>query len=254
VAVEANKTAFAWGRHAAHDPAAVRALAEPGQVIAFKPRETLDSLVARRSEFLAAYQDAAYAAQYRSFVERVRQAEAPLGRTGLAEEVARRLFQLMAYKDEYEVARLHADTGFVERVRGMFEGNFSLHYHLAPPLLARRNSRGELQKSRFGPWMLVAFRMLARLKGLRGTPFDPFGATAERRAERALIHAYRADVESLLGTLSVANHALALDIAHLPEQVKGYGHVKERNRAMMQARRAELLVRWSAPLAARQAA
>ncbi len=254
VAVEANKTAFAWGRHAAHDPAAVRALAEPGQVVAFKPRETLDSLVLRRSEFLTAYQDAAYAAQYRSFVEQVRLAEAPLGRTGLAEEVARRLFQLMAYKDEYEVARLHADTGFVERVRGMFEGDFSLHYHLAPPLLARRNRRGELQKSRFGPWMLTAFRLLARLKGLRGTPFDPFGATAERRAERALITAYRADVQYLLGTLSAANHPLAVEIAHLPEPVKGYGHVKARNLAAMRQHRELLLARWSSPQPALQAA
>jgi hypothetical protein len=115
----------------------------------------------------------------------------PLGKTTLAEAVARNLFKLMAYKDEYEVARLHTDRAFLDRINGMFEGDFKLNYHLAPPMIAKRTTSGELQKRKFGPAMLTAFRLLARLKGLRGTAFDVFGRTEERRTERALIGEYR---------------------------------------------------------------
>ncbi|XAH23232.1 indolepyruvate ferredoxin oxidoreductase family protein [Xylophilus sp. GW821-FHT01B05] len=254
VAVEQNKTAFAWGRHAAHDWAAVQKLLAPAQVISFKPRETLEGLVARRAQFLAAYQNQAYAEQYRSFVERVKQAEAPLGKTTLSESVARYLFKLMAYKDEYEVARLHTDRSFLERVNGMFEGDFKLHYHLAPPAIAKKNAKGELQKQKFGPWMQSAFRVLARLKGLRGTAFDPFGRTEERRTERALIGEYRASVEQLLAGLSTENHALAVEIARIPELIKGYGHVKERNLAAARLHGATLLQRWQHPAGERAAA
>ncbi|MDO9404112.1 MAG: indolepyruvate ferredoxin oxidoreductase family protein [Polaromonas sp.] len=229
VAIEANKAAFAWGRQAANNPAAFAALVKPGQVIEFKKRETLDTLLTRRVDFLTAYQNAAYARQYADFVETVRQAEAPLGKTLLAESVARYLFKLMAYKDEYEVARLHADTGFVEKVNAMFEGDFKLNYHLAPPMIAKKNAKGQLQKQKFGPWMLTGFRLLARLKGLRGTPLDIFGRTEERRTERALITEYRASIERLLPRLTAGNHAAAVDIARIPELIKGYGHVKERN-------------------------
>ncbi len=254
VAIEQNKTAFAWGRRAAHDPQSMHKLAEPGQVITFKPRETLDGLVARRAQFLAAYQNQAYADTYRQFVDRVKAAEAPLGKTALSESVARYLFKLMAYKDEYEVARLHTDRSFLERVNGMFEGDFKLHYHLAPPGIAKTNAKGELQKQRFGPWMLTAFRVLAKLKGLRGTAFDPFGRTEERRTERALVGEYRASVEALLPRLDETNHALAVEIARLPEQIKGYGHVKHRNLVAARLRGAELQARWSGPAEARAAA
>ncbi len=254
VAIEANKTAFAWGRQAAVRPEAVRALAEPGQVIAFTPRETLETLVKRRAAFLADYQNAAYAAQYTAFVDRVRQAEVPLGKTALAEAVARGLFKLMAYKDEYEVARLHADRSFLDRIGGMFEGDYTLHYHLAPPLLAKKDAQGRLQKRKFGPWMLRAFGVLAALRGLRGTALDPFGYTHERRTERALGGEYRAGVEELLTTLDAGNHALALEIARLPEQIKGYGHVKERNLAAVRPRWEALRQQWRQPAADRRAA
>jgi len=143
--------------------------------------------------------------------------------------VARYLFKLMAYKDEYEVARLHTDAGFHAKVNAMFEGDFKLNYHLAPPLIASKNDKGELQKQPFGPWMLTGFKLLARLKGLRGTPFDVFGRTEERRMERALIDEYRASLEEVLAGLSADNHGLALEIARIPELIKGYGHVKERH-------------------------
>ncbi len=254
VAVEQNKAAFEWGRRAAHDWASVEKLLSPAQVIEFRKRETLESLVVRRVEFLTAYQDEAYAATYKAFVDKVRVAELPLGKTALAEAVARNLFKLMAYKDEYEVARLHTDRSFLDRVGAMFEGDFKLHYHLAPPMIAKKNERGELQKRKFGPAMLTAFRVLARLKGLRGTPFDVFGRTEERRIERALIGEYRESLEQILTSLDSGNHALALDIARLPEQIKGFGHVKERNLAAVRTRWAGLLQQWHDPKGARVAA
>ncbi len=255
VAVENNKAAFAWGRRAAHDWAAVESLLAPAQVIEFKKRETLEGLVARRVEFLAAYQNTAYADSYRDFVEKVRLAEAPLGKTALAQAVARYLFKLMAYKDEYEVARLHTQTGFQEKIAAMFEGDYKVNYHLAPPLLAKRNEKGELQKKKYGPAMLTALRVLSKLKALRGTPFDIFGATAERRAERALPGEYRRSIEQVIASLSAANHAQALEIARLPEQIKGFGHVKERNLAAARLQWQALMAQWERqPGGGRQAA
>jgi indolepyruvate ferredoxin oxidoreductase len=205
-------------------------------------------------EFLTGYQDAAYAEAYRDFVDRVRAAEAPLARTTLSEAVARNLFKLMAYKDEYEVARLHAETGFRERVAEQFEGDFRIHYHLAPPLTSKKDARGHLVKRKFGPATIHLFRLLAKLKGLRGTVFDVFGRTEERRTERALIQEYRRSVEELLAGLSAANHALAVEIARIPDQVKGYGHVKERNLAAARTKWDALLQQWRTPAGARQAA
>jgi len=252
VQVDNNKAAFEWGRQAAHDPERVKkALASLGeQPIVLKPRETLESIVARRVEFLTGYQNAAYAQQYQAFVDRVRQAEGALGKTSLTEAVAKGLFKLMAYKDEYEVARLHSDPQFLARIEGMFEGNFKLNYHLAPPLLAQRNDQGELVKKKYGPGMLRNFRLLARLKGLRGTAFDVFGRTEERRTERALIGQYRASIEELLPTLSAANHATGLEIARIPEQIKGYGHVKARNLAAARQRWDALRAQYRDPPAA----
>jgi indolepyruvate ferredoxin oxidoreductase len=231
VAVENNKTAFEWGRQAAMRPDEVRQRLQPGQVIQFTRRETTHSLVERRAEFLTAYQNAAYAEVYRAFVAKVETAESMVGKSLLSEAVARYLFKLMAYKDEYEVARLHTDTAFLAKVNGMFEGDFKLHYHLAPPLLAKKNAKGQLQKQKFGPAMLTGFKWLARLKGLRGTAFDIFGKTEERRTERALIGEYRASIERMLPTLNAANYAAAVELARVPELIKGYGHVKEANLA-----------------------
>jgi indolepyruvate ferredoxin oxidoreductase len=255
VAIENNKTAFQWGRRVAHDLASVQKLVSPGQVIEFKKRETVESLVARRVEFLTSYQNAAYAEQYRALVVKVQQAEsAAVGKTVLTETVARYLFKLMAYKDEYEVARLHTDRTFLDRVNGMFEGDFKLNYHLAPPIIAKKNAKGELQKQKFGPAMLTGFRFLAKLKGLRGTALDIFGRTEERKTERALIGEYRASIEEVMAGLNAGNHATALEIASLPEQIRGYGHVKDRNLAAARSRWTELLAKWRDPQAARVAA
>ena len=244
VAVDKNKAAFEWGRQAAHDPAAVQRLFEPAQVIEMRKRETLESIVARRVEFLTQYQDAAYARGYEEFLQKVRAAEAVLGKATLSEAVARSLFKLMAYKDEYEVARLHTQTGFEEKIASMFEGDYKVNYHLAPPLWARRNEKGELVKSKWGPGMRMGFRLLARLKGLRGTALDIFGRTGERRAERALIGQYRESIESVLRQLDAGNHALAVEIARIPEAIKGFGHVKERNLAAARERWDALMRQW----------
>ena len=250
VAVENNKTAFAWGRRAAHDLASVEKLFASAQVIAMPllaSRESVDALVTRRVEFLTAYQNAAYAQSYEAFVRKVEQAESVLGKTLLTQSVARYLFKLMSYKDEYEVARLHTDQTFLKKVNAMFEGDFKLNYHLAPPLIAKTNEKGELQKQKFGPWMLTGFKLLARLKGLRGTALDLFGRTAERTMERELIVEYKASIEAVLSSLTAENHAVAVEIARIPEMIKGYGHVKERNVKAARLQWAGLEQRFSAP-------
>jgi len=229
VQVDNNKLAFEWGRRAAHDLPAVRALLQPGQVISFVKKTGLAEMVATRVEFLTGYQNAAYAAHYQAFVAKVQTAEATLGGSKLTEAVARYLFKLMAYKDEYEVARLHTDKSFLNKVAAQFEGDYKLHYHLAPPLIAKKNDKGELVKQSFGPWMLTAFGVLAKLKGFRGGAFDIFGRTEERKSERALIVEYRACIDELLGSLNAGNLALATEIARIPEDIRGYGHVKERH-------------------------
>ena len=252
VQVENNKTAFEWGRQAAHDRARVeRLLAGAGgaQVIEFRKRETLESIIARRVEFLTGYQNAAYAQTYRDFVAKVQQEEAKLGKTALSEAVARYLFKLMAYKDEYEVARLHSDPAFLKRIDDMFEGDYTLNYHLAPPMTADRNEKGELIKKKYGPSMLRNFKLLAKLKGLRGGAFDVFGKTEERQTERALIQQYRASIDEVLRSLNADNHATAVEIARIPEQIKGYGHVKERNLKPARERWNALMAQYRDPAA-----
>ena len=268
VQVDNNKAAFEWGRRAASDPQAVKALVRTGQVIELVKRSVnLDDMIAKRVEFLTAYQNAGYAAGYKSFVDKVRSAEAEVvfsrtatrpdaarPSTRLTEAVARYLFKLMAYKDEYEVARLHADTKFLAKVASQFEGemgkDYQVAYHLAPPRFSKKNDKGELQKQRFGPWMLGAFRVLARLKGLRGTPLDPFGRNEERRTERALVAEYRQSIEEVLRTLGPANLPLALEIARVPEMIRGYGHVKARHLDAARPRWDALMADWRAgPLA-----
>ena len=254
VTVEKNKAAFEWGRHAANDWPSVEKLLAPAQVIKLHQRETVETIVARRVEFLTQYQDAAYAKQYADFVEKVRAAEAPLGKTTLGEAVARYLFKLMAYKDEYEVARLYTQTGFESKIAAMFEGDYKVHFYLAPPAIAKRNDRGELVKRKFGPATIALFKVLARLKGLRGTAFDVFARTDERRTERALIGEYRASIEQVVAGLALENHALAVEIARIPEQVKGFGHVKERNLHAARERWAVLMRDWAASGAQQRAA
>ena len=252
VAVAQNKAAFEWGRHAAHHWDAVAKLLGTAdtQVIEFKKRDTLADLVARRVDFLTGYQNAAYAKRYQLFVDRVAKAEAAcgVGKQTLSEAVARYLFKLMAYKDEYEVARLHTDPAFLSRIASQFEGDFTLNYHLAPPLLERRNDQGELQKRKFGPVMLTGFRVLARLKGLRGTGLDVFGRTKERRMERALIDQYQASLDEVLQGLNADNHALAVEIARIPEQIRGFGHVKARHLGVAQRAWEDLTTRFRATL------
>jgi len=252
VQVDNNKAAFEWGRRCAHDLASVQALFKAAQVIEFVKKPSLTEMLTQRVGFLTAYQNAAYAQTYQAFVDKVRAVEAPLGKTTLTEAVARYLFKLMAYKDEYEVARLHADSGFLNKVNAMFEGDFKLHYHLAPPLFASKNDKGELQKQPFGPWMLTGFKLLARLKGLRGTPLDIFGRSEERQMERGLIDEYRASMEEVLSSLSADNHATALEIARIPELIKGYGHVKARHLAAARPQWAALMQSFRRPAPAAQ--
>ena len=251
VAVEMNKRAFLWGRRAVVDPAAVAAAAAPQSsggepaVPAHRRRSaSLDELIARRIEHLTQYQDAAYAARYKHLVDWVRTVEgqkAP-GMTGLVEAVAKSYHRLLAYKDEYEVARLYTDGTFLKHLNDTFEGDFKLEFHLAPPTLAEQDPEtGEPRKKTYGPWMLKAFGVLARLKGLRGTRFDPFGRTAERRMERKLIEDYEHTVGELLDGLTPDRHGLAVEIASIPEDMRGYGHIKESNVAAAKAREAQLM-------------
>jgi len=245
VQVDNNKAAFEWGRRCAHDLASVQALFAAAQVIQFAKKPSLAEMVAKRVDFLTGYQNAAYAAQYQAFVEKVSAAESRLSvGTRLSEAVARYLFKLMAYKDEYEVARLHTDKAFTDKIANLFEGDYKLVHHLAPPLTAKKNDRGELVKQPFGPWMRSAFGVLAKLKGLRGTAFDVFGKTEERRMERALIAEYRACIDELLATLTADNLALAVEIARIPEEIRGYGHVKERHLAKARPQWAALMAQW----------
>ncbi|MCC5778657.1 indolepyruvate ferredoxin oxidoreductase family protein [Nitratireductor sp. B36] len=237
VAIEKNHRAFLIGRLAAEKPDALKGLLDP------KPRNdgTLDEIITRREAFLTDYQNTAYAARYRRLVDRVRAAEALLGNDAVSRAVARSLFKLMAYKDEYEVARLHTETGFSARIADEFEGDYRIVHHLAPPFLASgKDARGRPLKREFGPWVRLPFRMLARMKRLRGTIFDPFGYTAERRMERELIDWYEAHVEKVLAQLDAGNAETLAETLALPMQIRGYGPVKEeaakRIRAEMDAR------------------
>ncbi|MBL8575378.1 MAG: indolepyruvate ferredoxin oxidoreductase family protein [Hyphomicrobiaceae bacterium] len=249
--VELNLSAFEWGRRYGLDPEAVARLAErPGGGLEHRRLSAdLDEMVERRARHLAAYQNAAYAERYRRAVATARAAEAGLatGTTRLGETVARYLFKLMAIKDEYEVARLYSDGSFAAQLDSQFSGYDRLEYHLAPPLLARRDATtGEVRKQRFGAWIGPVFRVLARLKGLRGTALDPFGATAERRMERGLRDDYQALVERIAGRLTRANLEAAARLLAFPEGIRGYGHVKERHVAAALAERERLLAAFEA--------
>ncbi len=267
--VAANRRAFDWGRRMAHDPDGVRRLvapARPARIVEFRRREAvagqapapanpaavaaaLDALIERREKELVAYQDRAYADRYRRLVDRVRAAEGE--RVGvdagfeLTEAVARYFFKLMAYKDEYEVARLHGDPAFVAGIAARFEGDWKLKFHFAPPLLARTDPKtGRPRKLAFGPWMMPALRVLAKLKFLRGTAFDPFGRTEERRAERALVSGYEKLMDEILARLNSGNHAIAVELAGIPEHIRGYGPVKQQHLHDARIRQAQWLAQF----------
>jgi indolepyruvate ferredoxin oxidoreductase len=256
VSVDFNRQSFAWGRLAAHDLAAVekevQALA-PAQVIEFKRQPTLDDMIRRRVEFLTGYQNAAYAESYRAFVERVRADELRVagndGPLQLTEAVARYLFKLMAYKDEYEVARLHSDPAFKARIATMFEGDYAVKYHLAPPLLSKRDAQGHLVKQAYGSWVGKVFPLLAKLRFLRGSVLDPFGHTEERKTERALITTYRETMSSLCASLTPERLPLVTEVARIPEEIRGYGHVKERHLRNAKEKEAKLLAQLKAGVA-----
>ena len=259
VAVEFNRDAFRWGRRAALDPAAVEARAIPKAAVPANHMlsQTLEGAIARRVEFLTQYQNAAYAERYAARMRRLCAAEAAStpGKTALGEAAARALFQVMAYKDEYEVARLYAETDFLKRVRDQFEGSHRLSFSLAPPRFAEQDREtGHLKKRSYGSWMLGAFWLLAKLRFLRGTSLDPFARTSERRNERRLVTEYEAVLETIIRELSTENYAAAVELARLPLEIRGFGHIKEANLARANAKAVELLARFSAPPTALAAA
>ena len=250
VSIDMNKRSLCWGRLAAADLAAVLEAAAPSAAeVDTVEQATLASLIEQRCVELGEYQDASYAQAYRSFVNTVvaREGAVQPGAEQLSTAVANYLFKLMAYKDEYEVARLHSAPALMEALRETFEGDFEVAFHLAPPALGGVDSdTGRYPKKVFGSWMLPVFRVLAKLKVLRGTALDPFGYSAHRKLERALIGEYRETIEGLLTDLTAGNYALAVEIASLPEQIRGYGSVKEQHLARAQRRREQLLSEFAA--------
>jgi len=252
-AVAMNRAAFAWGRRLAIDPDAVLDAA------GLKAKVAETDIVERRVQFLTAYQNADYAARFRAMVDRAAAAEANVaGNGGLTDTIARTLFRLMSYKDEYEVARLYTEGAFAKSLGQAFEGKVKLTFHMAPPLFARRDrATGELRKRAFGGWMLPLMRLLTKGRRLRGTMFDPFGYTAERRMERRLINDYCALIETLVVRLDRANYAEAVRIAAMAMEVRGFGHVKEKAVAGYESAIANALAQYrerAAPLAAMQRA
>ena len=249
VQVERNLMAFEWGRAAAHDEKLLHRPVNEHPVL-FKSKQTLEQIVHIRETFLTRYQSARYAKEYRDFVEQVlkveqaNNTESDRSRPRLSKAVAKYLFKLMAYKDEYEVARLHTDDSFVSKMKEQFEPGFHITHYLAPPLLSKFDSRGEPLKRRFGTWIRPLFYGFRHFKFLRGSFFDPFGYSKERRTERALIAEYKFCIQAILPQLSSKNIDLAVQIASIPEQIRGYGHVKEKNLEQAKIKTTALLEQW----------
>jgi indolepyruvate ferredoxin oxidoreductase len=247
----ANAAAFVWGRRSAADPQSVESVVSIARRSTFARQlsQSLDETISRRIAFLTDYQNAAYADRYRSFVAKIRKTETErVGGSRVTDTVARNLFKLMAIKDEYEVARLYSNGEFDKQVQATFEGDLSFEFHLAPPFLAKRDPHtGEAKKMRFGKWMAKAFAVLAALRGLRGTVLDPFCRTAERQVERRLIDDYRLLIEEIINRLDRDNLETALELASIPEQIRGFGHVKERAIAQAKRHERELLERFRTP-------
>jgi indolepyruvate ferredoxin oxidoreductase len=233
-AVERNTKAFEMGRWAVVNHASAERMI--GAQLVAKPK-SLEEQIAYRADHLTRYQNARLARRYRRMVDAIQDAH-------LREAVAKGYHKLLAYKDEFEVARLHLETQ--AKARAEFEGDFTLRYHLAPPLLPGRDGGGRPKKREFGAWIARAFPLLARLKPLRGTPFNPFGHTAERRMERALIAQYEADMAIWLPKAGSVDRDTLLALAELPLSIRGFGPVKEANAAKASARRAEILARLKA--------
>jgi indolepyruvate ferredoxin oxidoreductase len=252
-AVDANQRSFNWGRLAFHDPASVEQQARPAEHDVGSDRiiaPDLDAAIARRVEFLTAYQDADLAQRYRSLVDRIQRTESRVagGSERLADAVARNYFKLLAIKDEYEVARLYTDGEFERQVEAAFEGDYKLRYHFAPPLWVKPDKiTGAPVKRAYGAWMRPVLATLAKFKGIRGTWLDPFSHTAERRLERRLIADYERTVDELERGLRADNLDLAVEVATLPATIRGYGHVKRRNIDAATARRAALLAQFRRP-------
>lgn len=240
VAVQFNKTAFALGRLYAERPTEVTALLPSGTEPArFTPLTTVREVVAHRVAHLTAYQDARYAERYRALVQHVsaKDADLPQRSETLTLAVARNFAKLMAYKDEYEVARLMTDAAFKAELRATFEDGAKIRYNLAPPILSRRDAKtGRPAKREFGAWIEPVFRVLARMRSLRGTAFDPFGYTAERRMERDLIAEYEAMIRDVCSSLTPDRYDLAVQLAESPQQIRGYGPVKEASVVQVRAR------------------
>jgi indolepyruvate ferredoxin oxidoreductase len=242
-AVEMNKRALAWGRLAAHDLAAVERAAAPSLQVQETHAGSADEIIARRVEHLEAYQDPRYARRYTGLTSRVAQVERNVAGTSerLTKAVAHSYAKLLAYKDEYEVARLYASDDFRQQIEAEFEGDYKLQFHLSPPLFApRERDTGRFIKFTFGAWFMTAFRLLAKLKFLRGTPLDLFGYSKHRRIERQMIRDYETSIDELLESLDSTNIDLAVEIASLPEQVRGYDLVKDRQYADARAKQTEL--------------
>jgi indolepyruvate ferredoxin oxidoreductase len=255
-AIEMNRDAFRFGRLAAHDTAAIERVVQPK---AAQAPTTLAEIVAFRAKHLIAYQDESLARRFTDMIARFEALEQnkAAGRKGLAEAVARGYFKLLSYKDEYEVARLYTDGRFEKAVSENFDGNLKLEFHLAPPLMSwfsKDKVTGHPRKVRLGRWMLPVFRFIARCKRLRGTPWDVFGYTAERRRERRMIAEYETLLDEIVSRLSPATHATAVELAALPEEVSGYGHVKLANYERAKRRGAALLTELRKPAPARVAA
>ena len=248
VSIDFNKQAFNWGRLAAHDLVAVKRLITPAQIVELKRAPNLEDTINHRIAFLTDYQNVSYAQQYADFVAQVKAAETAVADgkpLRLTEAVAKYLFKLMAYKDEYEVARLYTNGKFQKKIADMFEGDYAINFHLAPPLFAKRDQQGHLIKQQFGPWMMKAFGILASMKSLRGTALDIFGYTEERRMERALPVEYKQTISKLLPLLNADNLAKAVAIASIPEDIRGYGHVKERHLVAAKNKEATLIAEFN---------
>ncbi len=261
--VEMNRQAFRLGRLAAHDRAALDRVANPKteaeQTTSDTPQDALADLIAHRSKLLVAYQDEALAARFRAKVNWIAdmEAEKASGRSGLALAVAKAYYKVLAYKDEYEVARLYTDPKFAAAIAENFDGVQKIEYHLAPPILARfwRNPiTGHPRKVRLGPWVMQLFKLLAKAKRLRGGRWDVFGYGQERRWERQLIADYEALLDQIGHKLTPETHAIATALAGVPMEIKGFGHVKEANRQRAMKRWKELLDEMNAPSPARVAA
>ena len=257
--IRMNQEAFLWGRRARYDINAVKKLlpsAQQNRDSEFEEPTSLDAVIERRTNYLIAYQNKAYAQKYQRLIEQLARKETDHQKlVGITEVAAKYLFKLMAYKDEYEVARLHSDGVFKKKISDMFEGDYKIKYHLAPPLFSRKDpDTGHLKKSEYGSWMSLVFRSLSRLKFLRGTRFDIFGYTAERRMERQLIKDYIEIIDKIVESAEVINADVVRDLLALPDEIRGFGHVKEANVAAVKVKWDSLVSRLTEPQSEKMAA